>query len=402
MPGELRDLPVLVVDDNATNRQILHTMLCHWQMQPAEVGSGPDALTVLAQARDQGRPFRLVLLDAHMPEMDGFTVAARIKADPTLSGATILMVSSDDLAADTARCRELGIALYLTKPIAQAELWACITTALTRRAPECSALAAAPQPTEKATHRPLRILSAEDTPVNQTLTVRMLEKQGHSVRVVGDGRAAVEALSQEAFDLVLMDIQMPVMDGLEATAVIRQQEKARGTYTPIIAMTAHAMQADRERCLAAGMDDYIAKPVKAAELSAAIGRLTVDAVRSDAPAVNPPIDLPAALGIVEGDRELLRDLLTLFLEDYPKSIAELHDAISSGDAQRIERLAHNLKGAVGSFAAQAAHTLAYDLECRGRQGMIENASEVLQHLEEELQRIAVFVAEHDWGDVATA
>jgi two-component system sensor histidine kinase/response regulator len=394
---EVRGLPVLVVDDNATNRRILHGMLGHWQMQATVVDRGQVALTMLAQARDQGTPFPLVLLDAHMPEMDGFSVAARIKSDPTLSGTTILMLSSDDLAAASARCRELGIAVYLTKPIIQAELWEAINAALTSSLPACPDPPRTLHSTEEATHRPLRILLAEDTAVNQMLAVRMLEKHGHEVHVVGDGQAALAVLAQQAFDLVLMDVQMPVMDGIEATAAIRAQEQTNATHLPIIAMTAHAMQGDRERCLAAGMDDYVAKPMKAAEFYAAIDRLLHARSDLNLPAVEPPIDLPAALSIVDGDQDLLLDLIVTFLEDYPRSIAELHEAITTGDALRMGQLAHSIKGAVASFAAHTAQALAYDLECRGRQGELENASAVLQQLEHELERIAVFATEHDWA-----
>jgi signal transduction histidine kinase/DNA-binding response OmpR family regulator len=397
-PVEMRDLPVLVVDDNATNRHILRDMLGRWQMQVTVVDGGQAALTMLAQARDQGTPFPLVLLDAHMPEMDGFTVAARIKSDPTLSGATILMLSSHDLAADSARCRELEIALYLTKPVMQAELWEAIKTVLTSQTPARPTSAQVPHALEEVTHRPLRILLAEDTAVNQTLAVRMLQKHGHTVHVVGDGQAALDALAQQAFDLVLMDVQMPVMDGMEATAAIRAQEQTSDTHLPIIAMTAHAMQGDRERCLAAGMDGYVAKPMKAAELYAAIDRLLIDGADLNIPTVEPPIDLPAALSIVDGDQDLLLDLMVMFLEDYPKSVAELHDAITTGDALRMGRLAHSMKGVVASFAAHTAQALAYDLERRGRRGELENASAVLQQLEQELERIAVFVTDHDWAE----
>jgi CheY-like chemotaxis protein len=396
VPVEVRNLPVLVVDDNATNRRILHDMLCHWQMQATEVDNGQTALTMLAQARDKGMPFPLVLLDAHMPEMDGFTVAAHIKADATLSGATILMLSSDDLAGDSARCRELGIALYLKKPIAQAELQEAMKTALCHSGSESSSSPPHPQATTPVSRKPLRILLAEDTLVNQTLTVRLLEKQGHAVQVVGDGQAALQALSQYPFDLVLMDVQMPVMDGLEATAAIRQEEKCSGGHIPIIAMTAHAMQGDRERFLAAGTDGYVAKPMKAAELSAAIDRLLMGVADRNTPAVEPPIDLPAALRIVDGNHDLLLDLIAMFLEDYPKSVEELQEAITAGDAQRTERLAHSLKGAVSSFGAHGAYNLAHDLECRGHQGELGNASSILRQLVHELERIAIFATEHQW------
>ena len=241
------------------------------------VESGHDALTALAQARATGNPFALVLLDAQMPEMDGFSVAAQMQQDPALAGTTILMLSSTDLAGDAVRCRALGIGLHLMKPIAQVELWDAIMLVLSRREPARSALRPAALPTRLAPHGPLRILLAEDNAVNQKVAMRMLEKHGHSVTVVGDGHAALAALAQASFDLVLMDVQMPGMDGLEATAVIREQERMRGTHLPIIALTASAMQGDREKCLAAGMDSYVVKPLQAQDLYAAMEQLLSEA-----------------------------------------------------------------------------------------------------------------------------
>jgi len=269
---EVRQLPVLVVDDNATTRRILHEMLTHWQMQPTAVEAGQTALAILTQARDAGTPYPLVLLDACMPEMDGFTVAARLRQDPTLVGATILMLSSADLSGDAARCRELGISRYLTKPIVQSDLWEAIMT--TRRTPahDDRPTPSVSPPLPSAKPHGWRILLAEDNVVNQLLAVRMLEKRGHQVEVVGTGKAALAALAQHTFDLVLMDVQMPEIDGFEATAAIRAREHEGGGHLPIIAMTAHVMKGDQERCLAAGMDDYVAKPVKAADLYAAIDR----------------------------------------------------------------------------------------------------------------------------------
>ncbi|HEX9867598.1 MAG TPA: response regulator, partial [Candidatus Tectomicrobia bacterium] len=271
-PVELHQLPVLVVDDNATTRRILHEMLTHWQMQPTTVEAGQTALAVLTQARDAGTPYPLVLLDACMPEMDGFTVAARLGQDPTLVGATILMLSSADLSGDAARCRELGISRYLTKPIVQSDLWEAIMTTLRMPAHDDRLVPSVLPPIPFASPQGWRILLAEDNVVNQLLAVRMLEKRGHQVEVVGTGKAALAALAQHTFDLVLMDVQMPEIDGFEATAAIRAREHEGGGHLPIIAMTAHVMKGDQERCLAAGMDDYVAKPVKAADLYAAIDR----------------------------------------------------------------------------------------------------------------------------------
>jgi CheY-like chemotaxis protein len=216
-----------------------------------------------------------VLIDGRMPEMDGFALAARIKEDATLTGSTILMLTSDDRPGDLARCRALGISAYLVKPIRQSELLDAIVTALGSPLPEERAPHAGPVSLAAPGRgrRRLRVLLAEDNEVNQRLAVRLLEKRGHRVIVVGTGREAVTAHATEPFDLVLMDVQMPEMDGLEATAAIRAAERNGGTRVPIIAMTAHAMKGDRERCLLAGMDDYVAKPVQAAELFELIDRI---------------------------------------------------------------------------------------------------------------------------------
>ena len=246
----------------------------------------------------------MVLLDAHMPEMDGFTVATHMQQDPALAGTTILMLSSADLAGDAARCKEVGIARHLMKPITQAELWEAILTALGGAARTPAALPTVSPLTEPAADRPLRILLAEDNRVNQRVALHTLEKQGHTVVVVGDGQAALTALAQAPFDLVLMDIQMPVLDGLAATAIIRAQEQTQGTHVPIIAMTAHAMRGDRERCLAAGMDGYVTKPLKAADLAAAIAQLQPAVSSPETRIVAPPVDVSAALQSVNGDQAL--------------------------------------------------------------------------------------------------
>ncbi len=394
----VRDLPVLVVDDNATNRRILQEMLSRWQMWPTMVDSGRQALARLEQAREQGEPFAMVLLDAHMPEMDGFTVAMHMQQDPALAGTTILMLSSADLAGDTARCREVGIARHLMKPITQAELWDAILTALGGAAHTPAALPTVSLLTAPGADRPLHILLAEDNRVNQRVALHTLEKQGHTVVVVGDGQAALTALAQAPFDLVLMDIQMPVLDGLAATAAIRAQEQTQGIHIPIIAMTAHAMQGDRERCLTAGMDGYVTKPLKAADLAAAIAQLRPAAPASETQVVTPPADIAAALQCVEGDQDLLVDLFEAFQQDYPKQLTELQDAIGAGDAERMTQVAHSLKGAVGYFGAQTVHTLAYRLETMGRQAELEGASSILQQLERELERLRTYVAETNWAE----
>jgi len=267
-PEMLRGLKVLVVDDNRTNRRILEGMLKRWEMKSTSVEGGEEALAQLSAAREAGEPYALILTDMHMPKMDGFALVERIRQRPELSTATIMMLTSAGHRGDAARCQELGVAAYLLKPIRQSELREAIARVLGAREQEGAiplitrfSLQDARDPTSV-----LRVLLAEDNPVNQLLASRLLEKRGHRVVVTANGREALAALEKESYDLVLMDVQMPEMDGLEATAAIREKEKGSGIHQPVIALTAHAMKGDRERCLAGGMDGYLSKPIRLQEL----------------------------------------------------------------------------------------------------------------------------------------
>jgi CheY-like chemotaxis protein/anti-sigma regulatory factor (Ser/Thr protein kinase) len=264
----LAGVPVLIVDDNATNRRILTLQLRNWQMRPSSASGGQEALAMLRHASDDGDPFSLVLLDVHMPLMDGFEVAAHIQHSSDFPRAVVMLLSSGQRREDVARCRELGVATYLTKPIRSAELRTAILSVLHGHSPARSARSAEPvvaSPSNEDQTK-LRILLAEDNPVNQRLAQRILQKAGHAVMLAGNGKEALEALADQPFDLILMDVQMPVMDGFETTHAIREQERGGTAHIPIIATTAHAMTGDRERCLAAGMDGYISKPIRAREL----------------------------------------------------------------------------------------------------------------------------------------
>jgi CheY-like chemotaxis protein len=263
---------VLVVDDNATNRRVLAEVLRAWRMEPVCADGAVEAISLLQRASQQGLAFPLVITDVHMPDIDGFELAERIRSSPSLAQAVILLLTSRERREDIARCRRIGLSLYLTKPIGRAELHAAITTALglSVSGPASAALGppVGPVPAQSPDRQlipRLRILLAEDNPVNQRVARGILEKQGHRVTVVGNGFETLQALDQHSFDIVLMDVQMPEMDGLEAAAAIRRKEGG-ASRMPLIAMTAHAMTGDRERCLAAGMDGYIAKPIHAREL----------------------------------------------------------------------------------------------------------------------------------------
>jgi signal transduction histidine kinase/CheY-like chemotaxis protein len=273
----LAGIRVVVVDDNLTNRRILTDMLGRWGMQPAPAASGAEALAHMRRGVQRGHPFSLVLTDVHMPQMDGFELVKRIHDSPELAQPVILMLTSGDRSDDLARCRKLGVSSYLTKPVRRAELRSAIIAAIARvpslpeRGPRLS------QGTvERGSQAPgrsaLHILLAEDNAVNQRVALRILEKAGHRVAIAENGKDAFRALQEQSFDVILMDVQMPEMGGFEATALIRERENRTGRHIPIIAMTAHAMAGDRERCLAAGMDDYLSKPVAASTLLELLAR----------------------------------------------------------------------------------------------------------------------------------
>jgi len=272
-PSSLLGMPVLIVDDNSTNRRILCKLLSNWGMRPSEAENGTKAMAALIQAKSAGKHFPLILLDAQMPEMDGFALAEYIKRHPDFRAGTVMMLSSAGQRGDSVRCRDMGIASYLTKPIRQGELLDAILIAVGSPVkPEMKAQAVARR-TPRETACSLQILLAEDNPVNQLLVVRLLEKWGHKVVIASNGRKALEALTREPYDLVLMDVQMPEMNGWEATRAIREMERETGKHVPIIAMTAHAMKGDDEKCFASGMDDYLAKPIRTAELIAILDQI---------------------------------------------------------------------------------------------------------------------------------
>ena len=280
-PEAWRGLRALVVDDNATNRQILSETLRKWQMVPLCVEGGEQALAAAAATATESAPFDIVLLDVQMPGMDGFELASQLAAHGWTLNTAVLMLSSAANSSDAERCRQLGVGTYLVKPIRQADLLAALISVLDEYPREAPAAIAADSDTNlcPVSVTPRMVLLAEDNPVNQRVARALLEKRGHTVVVVENGREATEALATQQFDVVLMDLQMPVMDGLQATAAIRAMEQSTGRHTPIVAMTAHAMRGDDRRCLEAGMDAYLPKPVKAADLMSIIERLTRDEAR---------------------------------------------------------------------------------------------------------------------------
>jgi two-component system sensor histidine kinase/response regulator len=265
----LCDIPVLIVDDNFTNRRVLKGILSHWGMNPTVVDGGEAAMEVMESSTRGGYPFALVIVDGQMPKMDGFTLVKLIQERRELGSPTIVMLTSIGEKGDASRCLQLGIAAYLTKPARQSELLQTLCRVV-RKSPKVEPAALVTRHTLREDRSRLQILLAEDNHVNQTLAVRLLQKRGYVVTVVEDGRAALDALEKQSYDLVLMDVQMPVLDGFQATAAIREREKSGSRRVPIVAMTAHALKGDQERCMAAGMDGYVAKPIRTADFFAAI------------------------------------------------------------------------------------------------------------------------------------
>ena len=420
--ASLNGLSVLIVDDNATNRLILSEAVASWGMRAISVDNGRDAIESLRLAAEKDEPFTLVLLDAMMPEMDGFAVAERIKTEGALAGVTIMMLSSADCDADAARCRELGISRYLRKPVTTASLYEAVTVSLGRAAPAGPKGKIAAEPQGPAT-RILSILLAEDNVVNQRVAMGILKMRGHSVEVVNNGQEAIDAIACQRFDIVLMDVQMPVLDGLEATTAIRLRQQPTGVRTPIIAMTAHAMKGDRERFLAGGMDDYISKPVEPKALHeiiarwaprqqpAAPGRESIRDNRLGVPQLEIPkeaavnqnksaaidsqvFDLPSLRARVEDDLDLLQEMVGLFLSTAPSLMEEIEMAVVHQDGQAVVRAAHTLKGVLLNMCATTCADAAHELEKIGIQGDRTTADRAVcklkhefQHLESELLKL---------------
>ena len=392
-PMTLRDMRVLVVDDNATNRQILLRMLENWHMAPTAVDSGAKAIVTLREAQGIGRTYPLILLDAQMPDMDGFALAEIIKRNPDWRTATVMMLSSAGQRGDAVRCRELGVAAYLTKPVRQGELLDGILIALGTRPETRVSTALVTRHTLRESRNHLRILLVEDNAVNQLVALRLLEKYGHTVGVAANGKKALEELEKESYDLILMDVQMPEMNGWEATQAIREKEKSTGGHIPIVAMTAHAMKGDEERCLASGMDAYLTKPIRTQELLAVLDGIGSQKAGPRIP-LDPPskksttdaIDLEATLERLDGDRSLFQELTQVFKDDCPRIVERMRRAIVVHDAKSLEGCAHTLKGSSANLGALAVSQAAGEIERLARTGSVESTSVEFRVLQEELER----------------
>jgi PAS domain S-box-containing protein len=397
--ADLHGLRVLVVDDNATNRQILEEWLRAWHTEPTAVADGLEALDALWTAVSLGRPFALALLDVRMPGIDGLAVAERVLRSRSLSGCRIILLTSEDRHGDLARYRALGIAACAMKPVQQEELLELIYRVLSR--PDSADLAAgrtdqaaaveAAAATAAPPARRLRVLVAEDNPFNQKLTELLLRLKGHDVRVAGDGHEALTALERGTFDLMLLDVHMPGCDGFQVIEALRRREQAAGGHLPVIALTARAMRSDREHCLRAGMDDYLAKPVAAAELYRVMERVLDGrpAAGPEPPGRGRPEALldPATLrAACADDPALLRELIQVFRDNAPGALARVGEAVRAGDAPRLREAAHRLRGLVSTFSAAAAAEAAR-LEAMGAGGGLGEAAATLDGLAEVVGRL---------------
>ena len=385
----LKNLPVLIVDDNATSRAILRDTLKRWHTLPSEMPNAKSALAELKTRAASDAFCPLVLIDTSMPDQDGFALARQIK-EQNLAGAIIMLLSSVDHLGDANRCRELDIPFHLIKPVKHSELHSMLLRALGISFDTSPKLAVRTSPMQRSARIPRNILLAEDHPVNQRLAMRLLQKWGHHVVLASTGRKALEAVECHAFDLILMDVQMPEMSGLDATKAIRESELGTRRHIPIFAMTAHAMKGDRERCLQAGMDHYITKPLNPSTLFDLIEDLGNPA--PERPSVQTQnagaaFDQSRALSRMDGDLDLLKELVTVFLQDAPDLLHSIEQALSLNDAQGVERAAHALKGSVGNFAADAAQDLARRVENMGRTGRLGDAATTFSALKKEMARL---------------
>ncbi|WP_320045568.1 response regulator [uncultured Desulfobacter sp.] len=386
--SELEALPVLVVDDNAANRRILKEMLKIWGMRPATADGGDAALRMVAQARSKEDPYRLLLLDVNMPFMDGFELSKRLQEQPGWAGSVIMMLTSSGTRGGS-RCCEQGIAAYLTKPVKQSSLLNAIKTVLGTIAPEDAKARQLTRHTRSKEMGPLRVLLAGDNVITRKIVINLLEKRGHSAVVAQNGIEALAALEDQEhpFDIILMDVQMPEMDGIETTAHIREKEKGTGKHIPIIALTAHAMKSDQEVCLNAGMDGYVAKPLQPEALFTAIHYLTETVAAHTHEKRSAVFDREQSVASVGGDMDLLREIADLFVENAPHMMVEIKNAIDQRNAYRLNRAAHLLKGSVGNFGACPVFESALKLEMLGKQNSLDGVDTIFNGLEIEMERL---------------
>lgn len=394
--SQLRGTRILVVDDNKTNRVILGEILEQHHLRPEMATNAEEALQKLLRADAAGEPFSLLLTDVNMPDTDGFMLVDQVRRDPRLAGLPVIVLTSGDRAGDRQRCERLRVAAHLRKPIKQSELMQSIVLALgvARLEPDRPAKAETARPAIRS----LRILLAEDSYPNQVLATGLLRKRGHAVTIANNGQEAIDMLKSESFDLVLMDVQMPVLDGLEATRTIRRLESRDSlnpqlrSPVPIVAMTAHAMKGDRERCLESGMSGYLSKPIRTNELDEIMVHFFADesipSRGSDDPVeADVVVDWEQALSHVDGDLELLRVVAEAMVQEFAEFLTILNVSLSSGDAATVQRISHTMKGALGTLGARATASLAQQLERAGASADFASIQQFFHPFQHQTQQV---------------
>jgi two-component system, sensor histidine kinase and response regulator len=400
IPEDIRGQRILVVDDNATNRLVIRELLHSWDCRLAEAQDGEQALDMLHQALTEADPFRIALVDMQMPNMDGATLGRKIKADPGLRLTHLIMLTSVGKRGDAVHLKEIGFAAYLNKPVKKSHLYDCLVTVMgisPSLAEERSMPIITRYALEEAKKRRVRILVAEDNVVNQKVALRILEKLGYRADAVANGQEAVAALEKIPYDLVLMDVQMPEMDGFEATGVIRDPaSRVRDHDIPVIAMTAHAMKEDRERCLEGGMNDYASKPVTASALQKLLEKYLTSETTSSVVGLEPrtaqtePVQIQLVQEISDGDPDFERELIDTFLADNEQHLLALESALRELNAEMFKREAHTIKGSSANMGAKGMREIASRLEQIGASGELDPAFQVLASMKSEFEQVCNF------------
>ena len=377
---DLAGLNVLVVDDNDSGRKITLEILEELQIRAAAAAGPQEAREILSRSKTQKEPFDLILIDSDMPETDGFSLAAWI-INQQQSDAGIIMLLTFPHLKRKAELETLGIAAGIVKPFGASELAGVILSALGIEEAKAESSALTQKKAIRIPSRSLKILVAEDTAFNQKFIQRLLDRWNHQISLVGNGREALEALKNESFDIVLMDVQMPLVNGLEATKTIRLDEQQSKNHMPIIAMTAHAIKGDRERCLEAGMDEYISKPIDSDKLFDAIEKLTKASGNPDGTEdLSPAIDKEALLKAFDDDWNFLKEVVDVFLSDYPRLLDDLRRAHKERDSDTLMRAAHSLKGMMKNFQAEPAAEVAFELEKKGKEENFDGVPDTIETL----------------------
>jgi len=400
----LSGIRILIVDDNKTNLHILNDTLTKWGGSVVQASGGVEALEKMTEAEEKGMQFDIVLVDAHMPDLDGFELTAKITEMENGTGIPVMMLSSSDIKNHKEKLEKIDVACYVQKPLRQSDLKNVLMDLVSKidkkkdvRCPEIKNTKTSGDRKDSQGQSTLKILLAEDNPINRKLATSLIAKRGWNVTSVEDGEECVEIFKKEIFDVILMDVQMPRMDGIEATKKIREIDRKRGLHTPIIAMTAHAMKGDREKFIAAGMDDYIAKPMKAVQLYEIIEKHSKSTEQKEKLSKDSNLaNMADVMEAVDGDKELVRELVNDFLQIYPKQLDELIRAVQKSDPEMVERKAHSFKGSVGNFGVKSAQQLAYELEKMGREAKLDNADAVLNKLRLEMKKIDSYFSSDKW------